>query len=149
MIQAISGTRRAMKEMADGTVRVQIDIDPRFRAQFFEMFGQIDMPIALAPLVADFETKEPEIEKPKGGPLAKLAGMWCSDEAFWVFIDSQRPGQFCYNEVGAAHWIRKVCKVESRAELDSVPHARQLFEEFVRGPYMKWRLQRGLHDSRS
>lgn len=147
MIQAISGTRRSMREMADGTVRVQIDIDPRFRAQFFEMFGQIDMPIALAPLVADFETKEPE--KPKGGPLAKLAGMWCSDQAFWGFIDSQRAGQFCYNATQAADWVRQVCQVESRAELDSVPYARQLFEEFVRGPYMKWRLQRGLHDSRS
>lgn len=61
-IQAISGTRRAMKEMSDGTLRVQIDIDPRFRAQFFEMFGQIDMPVALAPLVADFEKREPEPE---------------------------------------------------------------------------------------
>lgn len=59
-VQAISGTRRAMKEMADGTVRVQIDIDPRFRAQFFEMFGQIDMPVALAPLAADFEKRKPE-----------------------------------------------------------------------------------------
>jgi hypothetical protein len=61
-VQVISGTRRAMKEMADGTLRVQIDIDPRFRAQFFEAFGQIDMPVAIAPLVADFERREPEPE---------------------------------------------------------------------------------------
>jgi hypothetical protein len=59
-IQVISGTRRAMKEMADGTLRVQIDIDPRFRAAFFAAFGQIDMPVAIAPLVADFEKREPE-----------------------------------------------------------------------------------------
>lgn len=59
-VQVISGTRRAMKEMADGTVRVQIDIDPRFRAAFFAAFGQIDMPVAIAPLVADFEKREPE-----------------------------------------------------------------------------------------
>jgi hypothetical protein len=59
-LQVISGTRRAMKEMADGTLRVQIDIDPRFRAAFFAAFGQIDMPVAIAPLVADFERREPE-----------------------------------------------------------------------------------------
>lgn len=61
-VQVISGTRRAMKEMADGTLRVQIDIDPKFRAAFFAAFGQIDMPVAIAPLVADFEKRAPEAE---------------------------------------------------------------------------------------
>jgi hypothetical protein len=61
-VQVISGTRRAMKEMADGTLRVQIDIDPKFRSAFFAAFGKIDMPVAIAPLVADFEKREPEPE---------------------------------------------------------------------------------------
>lgn len=52
---AIAGTRRALKELADGTIRVQIDIDPRFRTEFFQLFSQIDMPVALAPLHAKFE----------------------------------------------------------------------------------------------
>ncbi|VWB07598.1 hypothetical protein [Burkholderia lata] len=55
--QAISGTRRAIKEMADGTIRVQIDIDPRFRSTFWALFPNIDMPVALAPLEANFEHK--------------------------------------------------------------------------------------------
>lgn len=66
-VQIISGTRRAMKEMADGTLRVQIDIDPKFRAAFFAAFGQIDMPVAIAPLVADFEQRAPEPEKTEDG----------------------------------------------------------------------------------
>src|SRR3546814_20450072 len=54
-MSAISGTRRAMKEMADGTIRVQIDIDPSCRGDFLSLFPNIDMPVALAPLVANFE----------------------------------------------------------------------------------------------
>jgi hypothetical protein len=61
-IQVISGTRRAIKEMADGTIRVQVDIDPACRAAFWALFPSIDMPVALAPLVADFEKREPEPE---------------------------------------------------------------------------------------
>lgn len=77
---AISGTRRQYKEMADGTLRVQIDVDPQFKQRFLELFPSIDMPVALAPLKADFERQS---EKPKGGELSKLAAMWCQDERFW------------------------------------------------------------------
>ena len=47
---AVSGTRRALRELADGTIRVQIDIDPRFRSDFFELFSEIDCGVALVPL---------------------------------------------------------------------------------------------------
>ena len=48
---AISGTRKALRELADGTIRVQIDIEPIHKAQFHKLFPDIDMPIAIAPLV--------------------------------------------------------------------------------------------------
>lgn len=47
---AVAGTRRSMKELVDGTIRVQIDIDPPDRAAFLRLFPNIDMPVALAPL---------------------------------------------------------------------------------------------------
>lgn len=127
-----------MKELADGTLRVQVDIDPQFRAQFFQWFGQIDMPIALAPLVADFEKTAPEPEeKPKGGALAKLAGIWCLEREFWEFCDVVSA------EHAAAH-VRYLCRVDSRAQLDHDSEAKRNFEQYVRGPYMKWRAARGL-----
>lgn len=49
-ITAISGTRRAIKELVDGTIRVQIDVDPQYRKAFFELLPDIDMPVAIAPL---------------------------------------------------------------------------------------------------
>lgn len=74
-MSAISGTRRSMKELSDGTVRVQIDIDPQFRDQFFAAFGQIDMPVALAPLAADFEQNMPETDGRWVSALYK-SGWW-------------------------------------------------------------------------
>jgi hypothetical protein len=134
-----------MKEMADGTLRVQIDIDPRFRAQFFEMFGQIDMPVAIAPLVADFEKREPEPEKPKGGALAKLAGMLCADPEFWKFLTHQFSLEdACESDETAATVIREVCEIESRSELDWHTDAADRFHAQIRGPWIKWRVARGL-----
>ena len=46
---AIAGVRRTARELVDGTIRVQVDIEPRFRAQFFKLFPEVDMHIALAP----------------------------------------------------------------------------------------------------
>lgn len=56
---AVVGTRRRIiKEMADGTLRVIIDIDPRFKADFHRLFPDVDLPVALAPLKPDFEYTE-------------------------------------------------------------------------------------------
>jgi len=135
-MSAISGTRRAMKEMADGTVRVQIDIDPRFRNEFFNLFGQIDMPVALAPLVSDFEkstsSSEAVLDKPKGGPLARLAGRLCQDAEFLFWADVG-------GEDDAAAWIRNLCGIQSRSELDHDKRAAEIFHREVRKPFLEWK----------
>lgn len=48
---AIKGTRKALKEMADGTLRVQIDIEPNYKAEFHKLFPDIDMSVAIAPMI--------------------------------------------------------------------------------------------------
>lgn len=78
----------------------------------------------------------PQPEKPKGGPLAKLAGMWCNDPKFWEWA-AQSCGAEVSCEQHAADVIRAWCEIDSRAELDSSPAAGALFQRFVRGPYMK------------
>jgi hypothetical protein len=140
-MSAISGTRRAMKEMADGTIRVQIDIDPACRAQFLALFPNIDMPVALAPLVADFERREPELtEKPKGGELAKLAGMFCRDLDFLRFLSERTPSNAPVQRMAdAAKTICAVCGIESRAELDHNPAAAEMFHNEFRLPFVRWK----------
>lgn len=142
-MKAISGTRRAMKEMADGTIRVQIDVDPKFKEEFLTLFREIDMPVALAPLVTDFERIEEKPERPKGGPLAKLAGMFCKDDRFHEYF-SQHTNHHEISEEGAAAYIRGICRVDSRAEIDSNGEASVRFHEYIRLPYMEWLKEQGL-----
>lgn len=78
----------------------------------------------------------PEPEKPQGGALAKLAGMWCSSPDFWRFLSSN--GGDCTCAEDAAAIVRDVCKIKSRAELDSNQDAARIFHEQIRVPYMRW-----------
>lgn len=151
-MQVVSGTRRAIKEMSDGTIRVQIDIDPRFRSMFWSLFPNIDMPVALAPLVADFEqrgddelpVRQPEPEKPKGGALAKLAGAWCDLPDFWEFLTQQfKITSPCQSEKTAAEIVREICDIGSRADLDHDPVAKRSFDERIRRPFAEWQRKRG------
>lgn len=137
-----------MKEMADGTIRVQVDIDPACRGSFLALFPNIDMPVALAPLVADFEQRAPEPEqKPKGGELARMAGMFTRDFAFhdWLaHTDEDMPGD--WTKWQAAEWatyadsfIKAQCGISSKVELDHNGTAAASFHERVRKPFVAWR----------
>ena len=140
-MSVISGTRRGMKELVDGTIRVQIDIDPIHRAEFFAAFSRIDMPVAIAPLVANFEKIKPYedkttadlvpfVDKPKGGELAKWAGILSNDPAFWVWAGVESAEQ-------AAEHIRVVCLIGSRAELDHDQDAAKIFRKMM-GEFYDW-----------
>lgn len=138
-MNAVSGTRRAFKELADGTIRVSIDLDPSQRRAFLDLFPDIDMPVALAPLVEDFEQQAlkvvdevvTEILKPKGGELAKLAGILCADPKFQDWISAT-------SEEDAATELRARCGVTSRAELDHNAKAATIFHEHIRKPWQEF-----------
>lgn len=150
----VSGTRRGIKELVDGTIRVSVDIDPRFRRAFFELFPDIDAPVALAPLVESFEQPSPETDrvvteaakeavKPVGGKLAKLAGQLCADGEFAGWLMGAAP--LVYAEEAkegrddlTARVVRHICNVESRAELDHNPVAAEKFHELIRKPWARY-----------
>lgn len=133
--EAISGIRRTIRERVDGSLIVQVEIDPRFKADFLRLFPSIDAPIALAPLAADFEKRE--AEKPKGGMLARLAAQLGNDPEFQRFIEASDADD-------AANKIRKLCRIQSRADLDNDPDAAAEFHRVIRGPWIKYRISRGL-----
>jgi hypothetical protein len=89
--------------------------------------------------------REPQPEKPKGGVLAKLAGMLCDDTNFWDFLTHQFSLEdACESSDAAATVVREVCEIESRSELDWHTNAADRFHAQIRGPWLKWRAQRGL-----
>ena len=149
-----------MRTMADGTLRLSIDIEPMHAQDAFKLFAAPGTPAAIAALKDGYAaSKEPE--KPKGGALSKLAGMWCNEPEFYYFI---RPVYDIFmggsghgygdvtpdNDFGGvlskycAHCIKVICEIESRAELDHDPMAAEKFHKLIRGPYQKHLIARGI-----
>lgn len=88
-----------------------------------------------------------EPEKPKGGSLAKLAGMWCNEPEFMKWANSTTHAGIFWHLQDAeevADFVRELCGIQSRAELDSNPDAAERFHEMIRGPYQKHLIARGV-----
>lgn len=83
-------------------------------------------------------------ELPKGGALAKLAGILCADAKFrkWLFATritcaaDNFPDEAEQDEEGAAELVRSICQVSTRAELDHNPRAAEFFHEIIRKPWL-------------
>lgn len=139
--KGISATRRTFKELVDGTIRLQVDIDPQHRRDFFRLFPEIDTPVALAPLKPEAAPKAED--GPKGGELAKLAGILCADMGFQAWIEHAYGEELPANAAlpldddaeRAAVIVRHVCRVKSRAELDHSEAAATIFHERIRKPW--------------
>lgn len=76
------------------------------------------------------------------GDLCWRAVQWCKELEFIDFLNQQEPG--IDSEHDAAAYIKRVCGVQSRKELDTNPAARSLFNGCIRGPYQKHLMARGL-----
>lgn len=94
------------------------------------------VPVAVAKLEPSVLRQQPEksleVIKPKGGPLAKRAGILCEELAFLVWLqekvgdyDRQIQQDYCVD------YVRDRCGVESRAELDHNPEAARKFKDLV------------------
>lgn len=88
----------------------------------------------------DDDTPKPaEVDKPKGGSLAQSAGVICGTEEFQRFA-SERADTWdagLPQQQNAAEFVRQFCRVNSRAELDHSPTAKQLFGQLM-ADYRAW-----------
>lgn len=149
-IEASSGTYRSR---VDGTIVLSVEIEPRNAAAALALFGMPGTPMAIAalqvgyaavgePIIKSYPEKD-NSEKPKGGPLAKLAGIWCNDPEFWKWLETD-PDNACHSAQGAAHCLYAICGIESRVELDNDPAAAERFHRLIRGPYSRHLVARGI-----
>lgn len=151
-MSAISATSRTCKTMADGTLRLTVDIEPNSAQAAFQLFGMPDVPIALARLTQEAAIQSAQAEtiaeaKPKGGALAKLAGQWCNETSFADWIESRSKYwpvglDAKYRDVGhmgdadyCRIFILAVCNIRSRAEIDHDQIAAEKFHRLIRIPY--------------
>ena len=74
----------------------------------------------------------PVPRKFQGGPIARLLILdWCKDPLFWEYTNSK-------NEQQAAHFVKIICNVESRNQIDGNRAAEEQFHELIRKPYQAW-----------
>ena len=142
----IEGASVSVKTMADGTLRLTVDVEPVNAQAAFALFGAPGRAIALSALKdGSAAVKEPEPEKPKGGEWAKMVGMWCADPDFWRFMNQRHPGDRpITNSEQAASRLRVYCGIDSRAVLDSDLEALVFFKHAIRRPFMEWMQKNGI-----
>lgn len=150
-MSAIPCSSVSLKTMMDGTLRISFDFEPMHAKDAFGLFAAPGTPAAIAALQVGYAavqpvTETPPPEKPKGGPLAKLAGMWSNDPEFWSWASNTHKGEIWNIEDvdGAAEFIRRICEVSTRADLDHDDYAESLFHKHIRGPFQKYLIARGI-----
>ena len=73
-------------------------------------------------------SKDPEKRKPYRP--SQMAGYLCNEPGFREFI-AVTYGEVCHDTDEAAEWIRGLCGVRSRSELDSNPAAAETFRNMI------------------
>ena len=131
----IESSSSSARTMADGTLRLTVDIEPRHSQAAFALFGAPGTPMALAALKS--AKAEPA---PKGGPLAQWVAMRCGEAAFQRWLQDTFPQQWeaAHGDTPAkwaASTVRAVLGIESRKELDSAPEAAARFHAVIRKPF--------------
>ena len=125
---AIEASSAGVRDMADGSLRITLEFEPRHAREAYALFGARGTPVAVAALKVGHAAVQ-ESGKPKGGALAREAGILCARADFqeWLMVAS---------EEAAAALIREVCEIESRAELDTDATAGKRFVEQFRIAFM-------------
>ena len=141
---AIPASSVAVRTMADGTLRLSLDIEPRHAGAAFALFGMPGTPAALAALKVGAELPSdpepaPGPQQAKGGPLAKWAAMRGADPQFQGWLEAYSPEL-------VAKRIKQICEIKSRAELDTDPNAKVLFKTRIMQPWAEYCRQKGWTD---
>jgi hypothetical protein len=142
----IQASSAGVRDMADGSLRITLEFDPRHAKDAYALFGTRGTPVAVAAITQEAAQEQAqketiESDKPKGGPLAKLAGIWCTEPSFWAWANLSTIHGYTDDIVDsddAAKFVRVVSGVDSRSELDHNPDASRIFNEKIRLPYMEW-----------
>lgn len=114
--------------------QVVIELPIEAGASFVAAFGtpnpSIGVPVALARIDPDAKPER------KGGKLAQRAGILCGEGGFQKFLEEHSSHRVT-DQVSAAHAIRTICGVVSRADLDYNEVAARTFKDLETG-YKSW-----------
>ena len=132
---AIEASFVRLKSMADGSLQITAEVEPRNAVAAFMLFASPGTPMALAALKS--AKAEPSS---KGGQLAQWVAMRCGEAEFQRWLQDAFPQQWeaAHGDTPAkwaASTVRAVCGIESRAELDNDEAASLRFHARIRRPF--------------
>jgi hypothetical protein len=139
-VSAIEAVSRTVKTMADGTLRLTLDISPVHAQDAFILFGAPDVPVALARLTQEAATasaQQETIQEDKGGYLSQWLALRCNEPEFWAFVAAKGYAPITSGlECDAT--VKLFLQIKSKRELDNNPAAAQQFHTMIRIPYQQW-----------
>jgi hypothetical protein len=144
MSDLIQATSRQVKTMADGTLRLTVDISPMDAQKAFALFGMPDAPVVLARLTqqAAMQQAQDEVieQDAKGGFLSQWLAMRCNEPEFWRFIENKLAinNGFITNLEQCDVEVKEYLLIESKKELDNNKEAEARFHSLIRRPYADW-----------
>lgn len=155
-IAIIASTGRC-KTRVDGTLVLELFVEPNDANDAFSLFGAPGLSVALARIKTVPE--EPPIVGRTGFSFYQCALQLCKDTRFhtWMYINKYIPvlssdlNDDGKNEEASKMAIYLLCKIRSRSELDTNELAANIFDSEIRLPFMEWRahsdlVQAGLHE---
>lgn len=118
----------------------------RFMAVLVQI-GDDEQPVPANPLISKNSVRKPETTREPLGDLCWRAVQWCKEPDFWLWINNVTHGGVLWHvrsEDEAREFVCEICEVNSRKELDTNPDATRKFHQFIRGPYQKFLIARGV-----
>lgn len=143
MSDLIEATSRTVKTMADGTLRLTVDISPIHAQQAFLLFGMPDAPVVLARLTQEAAKQSAQVtmiesEKPKGGFLSQWLALRCKQTDFWRFLESAYEIAEIKDHLDCDTKVKAILEITSKADVDNDQDAEARFHSEIRMPYSQW-----------
>ena len=138
---AIAAVSRNVKTLADGTLRLTIDIEPNNAQEAFKYFGMPDVPMAIARLTQEAAIEHAQTEtinELKGGFLSQWLAIRCSEPEFWAFVKAKSFSSDISDAEMCDAEVKLYLNIKSKKELDNNKLAEHRFHEMIRKPYTDW-----------
>lgn len=142
-MSAIQASSAGVKDMADGSLRITFEFDPRYAKDAYALFGARGTSCAIAALTQAASTqaaRKETIQEPKerAGVYRIMACKFSKDVKFHEWLNTiGYSGVTAEGQARAA--ILDICNITSRKDLDSSDEARHAFLTQVRTPFFDWR----------
>jgi hypothetical protein len=141
MSDLIQATSVNVKTMADGTLRLSVDISPTESIKAFQLFGMPGAPLVIGRFTQQAAVEQAQEETVmKGGFMANWIAMRCNEPVFRKFLDYKYydNADFVDSYEFADEVVKSLLEIESKKEVDNSKEIQEKFHKLIRIPYSEY-----------